>query len=306
MPRITRPWRSQAPVSNAESGEPSDPHSTAGQSAGDMSLPPQAQPQPPTPDPIFAAPNPTAPQQSPPDAHAEEPPPPVNTTPIAGLELPADGQSAGFSERGRIRRRIHFLLKARELAYRDLGGLVFDLHRFGQRHDTLVAAKLSTLDSIDIELRTLQVALGERRSLTVLREAGVAACPRCAAIHGSDDRFCPACGMPMGRRADRPIAVASGSPPTTPTPAPQPTPPATQMPGQTSLALPGSAAIPVPAPPPTGSWTAELARPGADPQRAATPGEREAPTQIIHPDQAPGDLVSGATRARPDETPPAR
>jgi hypothetical protein len=233
----------------------------------------------------------------------------MSAAPIAGLELPADNQSAGFSERGRIRRRIHFLLKARELAYRDLGGLVFDLHRFGQRHDTLVAAKLSTLDSIDTELRALQTALGERRSLTVLREAGVAACPRCAAIHGSDDRFCPACGMPMGRRADRPIAAASGSPPTTPTPAPQSTPPAAQMPGQTSLALPGSAPIPTPPPAPdpsTRSWTAELARPGADPRRAATPGEREAPTQIIHPDQAPGDLVSGASRARPDEIPPAR
>ena len=51
----------------------------------------------------------------------------------------------GFIARGRIRRRIRFLRKARELAYRDLGGLVFNLHRFGQRNDALVLAKLTTL-----------------------------------------------------------------------------------------------------------------------------------------------------------------
>ena len=39
-------------------------------------------------------------------------------------------------------RRACFLRQARELAYRDLGGLVFDLHRFGGRNDELVIAKL--------------------------------------------------------------------------------------------------------------------------------------------------------------------
>lgn len=110
-----------------------------------------------------------------------------------------------------MRRRLHFLRKARELAYRDLGGLVFDLHRFGQRHDELVIAKLATLDHIDDELRALEAGLDERRSLTVLREAGIAACPRCAAIHGSDDRFCPSCGMPVGVHADRPMAAPASA-----------------------------------------------------------------------------------------------
>ena len=62
----------------------------------------------------------------------------------------------GFIARGRIRRRIRFLRKARELAYRDLGGLVFNLHRFGQRNDALVLAKLTTLGHIDSELRALE------------------------------------------------------------------------------------------------------------------------------------------------------
>ena len=51
---------------------------------------------------------------------------------------------------------MRFLRKARELAYRDLGGLVFNLHRFGQRNDALVLAKLTTLGHIDSELRALE------------------------------------------------------------------------------------------------------------------------------------------------------
>ncbi len=75
-------------------------------------------------------------------------------------------------------------------------------------------AKLNTLGLIDGELRTLEAALHERRSVTVLREAGITACPRCAAIHGSEDRYCPNCGLPMSRHADLPIAGApAGSPP---------------------------------------------------------------------------------------------
>ena len=122
----------------------------------------------------------------------------------------------GFRARGRARRRLRFLRKARELAYRDLGGLVFDLHRFGRRNDPLVLAKLGTLREIDTEMRSLETALEERRSLTILREAGVTACPRCAAIHSGEDNFCPNCGLPMSRHVDLPIAGPAASPPTAP------------------------------------------------------------------------------------------
>src|SRR6202451_2567023 len=81
-------------------------------------------------------------------------------------EQPADSgapsESPGFQSRGRARRRARFLRKARELAYRDLGGLVFNLHRFGQRNDALVLAKLTTLGQIDTELRAIEAALEER------------------------------------------------------------------------------------------------------------------------------------------------
>ena len=44
--------------------------------------------------------------------------------------------------------------------------------------------------------------------MTILREAGISACPRCAAIHSGDDRFCPNCGLSMSRRVDLPVAGA--------------------------------------------------------------------------------------------------
>ena len=132
-------------------------------------------------------------------------------SPSTGEQSDASTASAGFLARGRVRRRARFLRKARELAYRDLGGLVFNLHRFGKRNDALVLAKLSTIARIDGELRGLESALGESRRVTVLREAGVTACPRCAAIHSSEDRFCPSCGLPLSSRADLPIAPAAAA-----------------------------------------------------------------------------------------------
>jgi hypothetical protein len=127
----------------------------------------------------------------------------------AGADPPESGGASSFLTRGRARRRARFLRKARELAYRDLGGLVFNLHRFGQRNDALVLSKLTTLDQIDRELRAIDAALGEDEPLTVMREAGITACARCAAIHSSEDRFCPNCGLSLGPHAERPAALPS-------------------------------------------------------------------------------------------------
>jgi len=153
---------------------------------------------------------------------APEPGPDAGAPAPAGAEqLPA---AAGFRSRGRARRRLRFLRKARELAYRDLGGLVFSLHRFGQRNDALVLAKLDVLGKIDGEVRFLEGVLADRRPVTVLREPGITACPRCAAIHSSEDRFCPSCGISMGRNADLPMAVGPGSQPAPATSAAEPAP----------------------------------------------------------------------------------
>jgi hypothetical protein len=187
------------------------------------------------------------------------------TAPTQGLEdgPPADAPTAeqpGFGSRGRIRRRARFLRKARELAYRDLGGLVFNLHRFGERNDSLVLAKLATLSHIDTELRTIEAALVDRSPITVLREAGITACPRCAAIHGSEDRFCPNCGLPLSRNVDLPIA---GAPPASaPAPAVAPVAPAVPV----APAAPETAIAPV------------LPEPAAEQPAVASGGQGRAPT----------------------------
>ncbi len=222
---------------------------------------------------------------------------------------PAQPRPPGFRERGRMRRRVRFLRKARELAYRDLGGLVFEMQRLGQRNDELVAAKLGVLASFDTELHALERALDERQPVTVLREAGIAACPRCAAIHGSDDRFCPMCGMPMGRPAESPIAgapvVAPGTPPplaaasvaaasgVTPgqlplsaAPVAAPTTPAPATPGPTTPAptTPGPA---TPGPTTPAPATPAPATPVPATPAPAPPPTEDRPTEIIRPPDQP-------------------
>ncbi len=207
-------------------------------------------------------------------------------------------QTPGFGERGRMRRRARFLRRARELAYRDLGGLVFDLHRFGQRNDQLVLAKLAMLRQIDTEVRELEQTLSDRRPVTVLREVGIAACPRCAAIHDSDDRFCPRCGLAFDANADRPIstvpmvpqAQAPSAPIRQPSPATASPPPirqpspatASPAPAVSVRAKPEASAKPETTPSP------EPATPSPDatkPEEEKRAPEDE-PTQILRP-QAP-------------------
>ena len=242
--------------------------------------------------------------------HDPEPAPPTAPDDSQSVSAVGHAQPPGFRTRGRVRRRVRFLRKARELAYRDLGGLVFNLHRFGQRNDALVIAKLSTLSHIDAELRSLETALGEHQPVTVLREAGITACPRCAAIHSGEDRFCPNCGLPMDRHVDLPIAGTPASGPATsatgvagrPDPADASPNPRRWPHGRDALSVtlagPRADARPVPprehrpsrrrgcpaggspvGPPVAGSRQPTRARPGA---RAGAPGGEE-PTEIIRP-----------------------
>lgn len=204
----------------------------------------------------------------------------------ASASTPVEPQSVGFGARGRVRRRARFLRKARELAYRDLGGLVYSLHRFGQRNDSLVLAKLATLTRIDAELRALEASLSERQPVTVLREAGITACPRCAAIHSGEDRFCPNCGLPMSRNVDLPIAgAATAGAPATPAPSAAP---ATATPAPAAPAAASSAA------------TAAFAAVPGPAASSPSPGSSPPGTPVV----AAGGRVSPASPA-PAHQPPA-
>lgn len=192
-------------------------------------------------------------------------------------------EAPGFRSRGRARRRVRFLRKARELAYRDLGGLVFNLHRFSQRNDALVLAKLTTIGHIDTELRALEDALGERRPVTVLREAGVTACPRCAAIHSSEDGFCPNCGLALGRRVDLPAEFQPAVPTSVQSMQSAPaTPPASTLAPAPQAPSPPVAPRPQPSAPTQGRSPVPPAAPAAEPQT-----EQDSPTEIIRPPASP-------------------
>jgi hypothetical protein len=210
-------------------------------------------------------------------------------TPAADTEQPPT--QPGFGERGRMRRRARFLRKARELAYRDLGGLVFDLHRFGQRNDPLVLAKLAMLREIDKELRGLEQALQDRRPVTVLREVGIATCPRCAALHGSADRFCSACGLAFDTHADRPIATAPIAPQA---PAPNPQPATVPQPPNAQPASAPQAPAPGPAPTPMGAPSLTAPTPAAASAPPLTAAQTTAP--------APAPVAPAST---PKVAPPA-
>jgi len=102
--------------------------------------------------------------------------------------------------RGRARRRLRYLRQLRDLQLRDLGGLVFDLYRFGEQREALVRGKLDAIIATDKEIATLETRLGLAPPGRVLeiRQPGVGgACASCGAFHASDARFCSTCGVEL-------------------------------------------------------------------------------------------------------------
>lgn len=142
-------------------------------------------------------------------ATAPGPPADLDTT-AAG---DGDGASAtSFRDRARLRRRLRYLRQTRELAFRDLGGFVFDTHRYNRPREDIVAAKLAGLEAMDRELRMLERALDDRQELLVLNEPGISVCPRCGVIHGSEARFCPGCALPRGAGMGLPLGARVPNP----------------------------------------------------------------------------------------------
>lgn len=109
-----------------------------------------------------------------------------------------DVQPATPRERAKLRRRVRYLRKLRELQLRDLGGFALEQHRLGRERPDLMRAKLDGASETDRELRALERALAERRALRELREPGVGgACGSCGTVHGSSDRYCSWCGRQL-------------------------------------------------------------------------------------------------------------
>jgi ribosomal protein L40E len=173
----------------------------------------------------------------------------------------------------------------RELGFRDLGGLVFDQHKFARMNEDLVRSKITALTAIDAELRALEHALDDRRPLTELREPGVSVCPRCGALHGSEARYCPSCGVPVhGPRAIAEVGEAVSL----------------------SVGQIGAVAAPA-APPPSVQPPSQLTLHAEPP--AAEPPAAEPETRVVDPVteafEPPTSVVEPETRGAEPETPAA-
>jgi hypothetical protein len=135
----------------------------------------------------------------------------------------------GLTQRGRLRRQVRFLRKQRELQMRDLGGLIFDMYRFGSKRQDLVREKLRLMFEADRELRGFEALLGGRRPPLEVREPGVGgSCPRCLTLYSTDAHYCWRCGLALTEEAEgraggdvvdledldaaRPDAAAPGAP----------------------------------------------------------------------------------------------
>jgi hypothetical protein len=190
------------------------------------------------------------------------------------------GPTPSFRSRGAMRRRLRYLRRARELGFRDLGGLVFDLRRFERDRPDLVDAKIHALYDVDTELRALERVLEDRQEVTELREAGIASCPRCGALHSSDARFCSSCGLAL--HGPQPVSeVGDGVPAQLVPPRPQ-LPPAADEPH-------------TPPPPPRGDQGPDEPAPFGD---ETTDGDetREDATQVLPPQDDADDDGSGRRR----------
>jgi hypothetical protein len=144
----------------------------------------------------------------------------------AGVDPAAAPMRPPAGRRGRLRRRLRYLRRARELMLRDLGGLLYEIHRTGggnvEAHGNIVGAKVQRIAGLDAEAHALETALATSHPEAVVFQPGVGgACPACGEYYGSAARFCSNCGAP--------IAVSPLPAPPMPAQDPTPTPaPATR------------------------------------------------------------------------------
>jgi hypothetical protein len=189
------------------------------------------------------------------------------------------GEPPDTRRRGRLRRRLRHLRRVRELMLRDVGGLVYELHRAGEpaapagQGGRLVEAKLERLGALDAERVELETMLGDTRAVTILREPGVGGtCPACGEYHASDAHFCATCGA----RVDGRTPPATAAPRTEPDHETEPAPAA--------MVAPAPAEAPAGAEAPTAAESPAPIEPQAEPEAgtAAAPSP-SGPASGAHP-----------------------
>ncbi|MCW2966151.1 MAG: hypothetical protein JWO17_3403 [Actinomycetia bacterium] len=90
---------------------------------------------------------------------------------------------------GLLRRERRALLRAREVALSELGGLLVEMYRRGGFRDDLLAERAAAIVGIDGRLAEIESLLHAGRQ--------VARC-ECGAPVLRGSRFCPNCGRPLG------------------------------------------------------------------------------------------------------------
>jgi len=187
----------------------------------------------------------------------------------AGLEPAEAPPQSPAGRRSRLRRRLRYLRGARELMLRDLGGLLYEIHRTGRgdvpAHATLIEAKVGRIAGLDAEAHALETALAAPHGETLVFQPGLGGtCAACGEAYAGGARFCASCGTSTSAVAMDPAAK----------PPPMPTPPAAEA----------DAAAP--------AAEADAAAPAADADAAEeAPAERgEAATEVLPPapDRPPG------------------
>jgi len=143
----------------------------------------------------------------------------VAPEPPRGRDLPAgvdpnelERAPLTSGRRSRLRRRLRYLLRVRELLLRDAGGFAYEVHRRNARGTAggLLDAKLDRLTRLDAEVHGLEEALGQTRPEVVLHEPGVGGtCPACGEWYASDARFCSHCGTSLTATEAEPAAVTA-------------------------------------------------------------------------------------------------
>jgi len=221
----------------------------------------------------------------------------------AGLDPAESAAPLATGRRGRMRRRLRYLRRARELMLRDLGGLFYEVHRTAggdvTPHAAVIAAKVERLAGSDAEAAALEAALGAPRSEVVVFEPGIGGtCEVCGELHGSAAHFCSACGSPVGsgvRAAPAPAPAPVAEPVAEPRPVPpMPQAPATEPEPAAVAAAPEHETKVLP-----GEPEAPGAAPGATEQVADEPPAAE-------PEQAPSrEAGAPAAEEPPAEAPPA-